>query len=68
MINDYLLIADWNTDMYAEVILWSHIEKVDDVNLPKPVPASGDGKQKTLFSEFEVRYTNNNLNAHILFI
>ena len=33
--------------MYAEIILCDHIECVDDVNLPKAVPASENGKEKT---------------------
>ena len=39
--------------MYAEIILCDHIECVDDVNLPKAVPAE-NGKEKTTFSELEV--------------
>lgn len=49
--------------MYAENILCNHIEKVEEVNLPKPVTASEDGKPKTLFSELEVRYTDHNINT-----
>ena len=39
--------------MYAEIIPCDHIECVD-VNLPKAVPASENGKKKTTFSELEV--------------
>ena len=40
--------------MYAEIILCDHIKRVDDVNLPKAIPASENGKEKTTFSELEV--------------
>ena len=42
------------TDMYAEIILHEHIEKVEDLNLPQTVPANEDGKEKNTFSELEV--------------
>ena len=40
--------------MYAEIILYDHIESVDDVNLPKAIPVSENRKEKTTFSEVEV--------------
>ena len=43
------------SEMYAEIILRDHIKCVADVNLPQAVPASKEGKEKTTFSELEVR-------------